>query len=269
MNIPDRKSRAELLCDEIRLLHSTHEDLSIYVLIYGVAYPLLYEQLAEQLKGQDFVRMVQIFDARGDDPLEQYGPFLFHIPKDTDGDLLRLLTSLCTSDPRGMSFLLSRLSILTLKTCLQSRLAVRCEDGTEWQLKYFDSRTLPVLTRALTTLQFEQFFSIVLEWWFLDREGELRSLAGTDDASDSYKPPLLLSELQATVFTDAAIPDSILHILEITDDDLTGAFSPQARYQIIAKALAGATPEERNSAPMLADRARLALLEALKLQDRA
>lgn len=269
MNFSEQNSQAGALCNAIVQLLAKQPDQFVYALIYGVAYPNLYAQLESALGSRASEQMAQIFDARGDNSRTQYGPFLFQIQHDADASFVEQLTSLCTNDPRGISFLLSRLAIGALNSSLQSRLAVKCEDGTKWQLKFFDTRTLPVLAKALTREQYGQFFCVALEWLFLDRNGELKTLSGVDGRVDDYRPPLFLSERQAATFTDAAMPDSILHVLEITDDDLTGAFEPRERYQIVATALADATAEERNSAPMLADRARLALLEALEQQDKA
>ncbi|WP_169708644.1 DUF4123 domain-containing protein [Trinickia terrae] len=267
--MPEQQALVEHLRESILRYRLEHSDRHAYALVYGVAYPSLFANVLEQIKPQAASQLALIFDASGETQHEQYGPFLVELTADRDALLTQTLLTHCVADPRGMSFIFSRHEIDGLAEGLRERLPLQCEDGTTWQLKFFDSRTLPILASALTAEQQRSFFRISREWWFLDRERALQRLTGNDESRDDYRAPLRLSEQQAAAFIDAAVPDSVLYILERTDDDLTSAFEPHIRYRIVEAAVASASDEERNSTTLLADRARLELLAKLNERDQA
>ena len=78
----------------------------------------------------------------------------------------------------------------------------------------------------------------------------------------------MLDQSQTNLFIDASQVDSVLFLLSQTDDDLVAAFDDSTRYSVVAQALVGAADHERNSALMLADRARCALLAVLEEQSK-
>ena len=269
MNIGEHRDLADALTHAVTERYAIHPERYAFALVYGVAFPSLYQEVRRKIHDYVIDRVSLIFDAEGDERGKQYGPFLIRLDHDNDASLIEVLASSCISDPCGMSFIFSRLSTLSLCEALRARLEVKCEDRTKWQLKFFDSRTLPVLSRTLFPEQFQRFFAIVCEWFYLDRDLALQVIAGSDELYDAYEAPLRLSEQQGGSFVDAAMPDAILHVIRTTDDDLTAAFAPKELYRIVSSAVANATAEERDSAPALADRARRALLDILLQQDKA
>jgi len=135
-------------------------------------------------------------------------------------------------------------------------------------MKYFDSRSLAVLEQALSDEQRMKFFAVAREWWFLERGLQLRRIRGGSGDVDPYRTPLRLSEQQAKAFIDASLPDSVLHTLGKTDSDLLAEFDLRTRYEICERSLVDASEDERNSAVLLAKRARTALMMALAESNR-
>jgi hypothetical protein len=269
MSDVDRQSEqpGDRLARELFDGQTVYRRCSLYALIYGVAFPALYGLLLERASVMaDEIEL--LFEALGDEPHSQYGPFVMRVASDRP-DLLRICTERCEDDPRGISFLFSPFSLKALAASLRLRLDVQCEDGTEWQMKLFDTRVLPVLKMALTPEQYRSYLGVVDAWWYVDRDRELKKLAGEYSGRDDYTGPLTLSEAQTTVFIDAGLVDAILYSLSQTDDDLLAKFDVRERYQVVANAIAGATEQERDSALLLADRARCALLLALEEKDKA
>jgi hypothetical protein len=134
-------------------------------------------------------------------------------------------------------------------------------------MKYFDTRSLAVLDRALSAEQRRTYFGIARQWWYVDRYGETQELIFADEAEDSYRGPLRLSEQQASVFIDAGLPDSVLYLLQLSDDDLLAEFDARTRYRICEEAISEASPEELNSSMSLTNRVRSALLKEIENEE--
>jgi hypothetical protein len=246
--------------------------LQTCALVYGVAYPQLYRELRQWL-GQDMAdqRLSLIFDAHSEDRREQYGPYVVRIAPGASkpASLLTRLARCCVDDFRGVSFLFSQFPFGDLVAGLRERLDVTCDDSSEWQMKFFDTRSLAVLDHTLSVEQRRAYFCLVNEWWYIDRYGAQQRIAGDNTMADSYRGPLDLDEQQAVAFIDAGLADSVLYSLSLTDDDLLAVFDARTRYRICEESLAEASEDERNSALLLADRVREALLSAQEISEKA
>ncbi|MBN3766228.1 DUF4123 domain-containing protein [Burkholderia sp. Ac-20365] len=235
-------------------------DRSLYALVYGVAYPTLFSVLSGKALNFPATPDIElVFDAPDDIGARQFGPFV--IPIDPSRrDVIRLLCENWVNDPRGLSLIVSPLSLQRLTDAIRIRLDATCDDGTEWQVKLFDTRAIPVLAKALPEHQLKSYLAMLDEWWYLDRKRSLQKVIRGFQADAPYLAPLKLNDRQISVFTDAGVVDSILYMLAQTDDDLLAMIDEPTRYDIVADALNGATDQERNSSLLLADRARRALI---------
>lgn len=256
----------ETLAQAIHEFQRANSELLACAVVYGVGHPGLYSEF-RQWFGPELApsRLKLIFDAQPESGSEQYGPFLVCFATGTmqPSKLLAKLAEHCVIDPRSISFLFSALEFEPLANALRERLDVVCEDRSEWQMKYFDTRSLGVLERSLSDDQRLRFFCIAKEWWYLDRACQLQKIRGGGVQEDSYRRPLLLSEQQAKAFIDAGLPDSVLYTLTRTDSDLLAGFDAGTRYEICDRVLAEATDNERDRILLLADRVRAALMKAL------
>ncbi|MEX3693405.1 DUF4123 domain-containing protein [Paraburkholderia sp. BR14263] len=267
MNTQNPELETESLIEAIREFQASNPGLQTCALVYGVAYPKLYRELQQWL-GQNVgnQRLSLIFDAPSDDRRNQYGPYLVHISGTTaqPSSLLTRLAQCCADDFRAVSFLFSQLEFNDLVAGLKERLNVICDDRSEWQMKFFDTRSLPVLDCVLSSEQHRSYFCLAKEWWHIDRYGALKNIGCTDATVDQYRGPLQLDDSQTTAFLDAGLPDSILHILQLTDDDLVAAFDARTRYRICEESIANASQDELNSTMLLADRVRSDLQCAMR-----
>jgi len=253
----------ETLAARIHEFDGAHPGLQTYALVYGTTYPQLYREL-RRWYGSEAAhhRLSLIFDAHHQDSGDQYGPYLVRIapgaPKPST--LLTRLVRSCVDDFRGVSFLFSSLSLNDLAVGLRERLDAECEDRSEWQMAFFDTRSLPVFDSALSIEQRRAYFCVIKEWWYLDRYGEQQKVAGENALLDSYRGPLELDEQQAAAFDEAALPDFVLHSLGLSDGELLANFDAHTRYRVCEASVMAASDEERNSALLLVDRVRVALL---------
>ena len=232
----------------------------LYAFVYGVAYPTLFSALAGRARGFPATSNIElVFDAADDTGARQFGPFVIPI-EPSRRDVVRELCEKCVEDPRGLSFIVSPLSLQRLVEAIRNRLDAVCDDGTEWQVKLFDTRVIPVLAQALTQAQLTSYLAMVDEWWYLDRKRSLQKVIHGFQANADHRSPLRLNDRQVSIFTDAGLTDSILYMLAQTDDDLLAMIDESTRYDIVANALLGATEREQNSSLLLADRARCALI---------
>jgi hypothetical protein len=258
---------SETLAQTVHEFQHANPDLLTCALVYGVGHPALHAEL-NQWFGSEMAasRLALIFDARPETGNDQYGPFLVRLTQGATqqpSKLLGRLSECCVLDFRSVSFLFSPLDFEQLADAMRERLDVVCEDHSEWQLKYFDSRSLGVLDKTLSDEQRTRFFGITREWWHLERNLELKRIHGVCEGTDLYRAPLRLSEQQAGAFIDAALPDAVLYTLNLTDSDLLAEFDAGTRYEICERSLLEASQEERNSMVLLADRVRAAMMGAL------
>jgi hypothetical protein len=258
--------KSEMLAEALHEYQRENSRLLACALVYGVGHPALYSEFSQWLGPElSATRLGLIFDARTEGSSDQYGPFLIHFTLGVaqPSKLLARLAECCVSDPRSISFLFSSIEFGQLVHALRDRLDVMCEDHSEWQMKFFDTRSLGVLQTSLADDQKSSFFCIAKEWWYLDRANELQRIQGGGVSNDHYLGPLWLSEQQAKDFIDGGLPDSVLYTLHSTDSDLLGEFDARTRYEICRRTLATATAEERDRTTLLADRVRAALFLAL------
>jgi len=267
MNNSTPELDTEKLAAAIHAFEVGNPGLKTFALVYGVAYPQLYRELQHRF-GREMAhyRLSLIFNAHCQDSGGQYGPYLVRIapgaPKPS-GLLIRLARH-CVDDFRVVSFLFSSLPFDDLATGLRERIDVKCDDRSEWRMHFFDTRSLPVLDSALSVEQRSAYFGVVKEWWYLDRYGVQQSITGENAAVDSYSGPLKLDEQQANAFDEAAIPDSILHSLSLTDGKLVATFDAHTRYRICKETIDKASADELDSAVSLVNRVRKALTDALE-----
>jgi hypothetical protein len=220
MNNSTPELDTETLAAAIRAFEVANPGLRTFVLVYGVAYPQLYREL-QRWFGLEMAhyRLSLMFDAHCQESGGQYGPFLVRIapgaPKPSG--LLTRLARHCVDDFRAVSFLFSSLPFADLAARLRERLDVKGEDRSEWQMHFFDTRSLPVLDSALSVEQRREYFCVVKEWWYLDRYGQQQKVIGESATADSYSGPLRLDDKQAAAFDAAAVPDSVLYSLSLTD----------------------------------------------------
>ncbi|MET3449117.1 DUF4123 domain-containing protein [Ralstonia sp. 1138] len=264
MSHPNSPITPELLVTAVHEFQLANPSLQVCALVYGVAYPQLFGELRQWFGGETAnARLALLFDASSEDGADQYGPYLVRLAPGAaqPTKLMTQLARCCVDDFRGVSFLFTPLDFEALVAGLRARLDVVCEDRSEWQMKFFDTRSLAVLDRTLSTEQRTTYFEVVKTWWYVDRHGNLQKIDGLGLSADTYCGPLQLTEQQTTAFVDAGLPDAVLHVLSQTDDDLLAAFDARTRYLIAEASIARAMPDERNSMPLLADRVRAALLE--------
>jgi hypothetical protein len=143
-------------------------------------------------------------------------PFLLLIEGDRASDAIRLTVDLAFEN-HAATWLRSPLKLPELANHLAQRLQGEVPDMAV-VLRFADARVLPALRTVLEPEQVRQFFAGITGWWYLERNFELAELARLDAnstlcASDTFVPPMVLTDQQETWLMEAAEPDAVIALM--------------------------------------------------------
>jgi Domain of unknown function (DUF4123) len=140
-----------------------------------------------------------------------------------DNDPQRLQTiareiSRVASYANAVSFLTSPLPLASMQTVLRERSRIELPERLEVLLRFFDTRTLPLLPTLLTPAQYAAFTQDITIWHYLDRWGSLQQLplAKSSDMSVVAQTPqrLVLNQTQEDMLIDDGLSDAVIdHLL--------------------------------------------------------
>lgn len=160
-------------------------------------------------------------------------PWLLPLRFTPDGDRSRRRTIALAKRSSAVTWLLSGLPAADLAQRLRSRTEARLPDHHDVLLRHFDPRVLPVLHRVLQAPQRDVFFSLGVEWLYLDRAASLAGIMLTPaPAIDCFKAPLHLDEDQTAVLLDAAEIDAVMpELVKEEPDRFLALGNGPARYR--------------------------------------
>lgn len=125
----------------------------------------------------------------------------------------------------------------SLQRILCSRARIELPQKLEVVLRFFDTRTLPVLPAMMTARQYAQFVRSITAWHYLDRYGEVQSLPPPQapHAGDpAVESRCILSVEQEAMLIDDGMVDAIIDTL-LTQGvgDLLTLLPPQQFDQVV------------------------------------
>jgi Domain of unknown function (DUF4123) len=116
----------------------------------------------------------------------------------------------------AISLIETPLSISDLQAALCQRARIDLPGIFEAVLRYFDTRTLPLLPRLLTADQYARFVLSIASWTYLDRKGALQRLplAAVPAEGKAYvQHRLQLDEAQETMLINDGLTDAVIDLL--------------------------------------------------------
>ena len=116
----------------------------------------------------------------------------------------------------AVSLLSSALSIDDLQTALCERSRIDLPGNLEAVLRYFDTRTLPLLPQLLTPSQYSAFTRDIQRWVYLDRWGAVQGLpTATLLRGEPLPAPirLKLDDAQEAMLIDDGLTDAVIDLM--------------------------------------------------------
>ena len=136
----------------------------------------------------------------------------------------------------ALSFICSRLPLDEVTNALCERTKVELPDQMSVLLRFFDTRTLPLLPRLLTTAQYAAFVSAFSSWHYVDRYGQLIPMQGSVSQGEAaiFKAPLILNVEQERLLIDDGTADAVIDQLIDQRHPVFAGTSPPQQYDMIA-----------------------------------
>lgn len=159
-------------------------------------------------------------------------PILIHVASNQTRTLAWFLEHM-----RGMhcvSWIASSLPLPELRAHLAALARIESEDGTEYAMRFYDTRVLPAWYQALDAAQERRALGPITSWTYIDRDGTPCTLFGHDIPVVESGGVLRLTRQQEQSLLEAALPDLVLQRLEENGNADLAALSPTQRYAFVA-----------------------------------
>lgn len=132
----------------------------------------------------------------------------------------------------GLMLLRTPLSLTDMRDRLRLRTEAVLPDNFRVLLRYFDGRILPTLLSVLPAAQRKPFLGCAREWHYVDRNGDLQTVADVQfESDDAFEPPLKLDDKQQAALLHASEIDMVIDQLHrhMQFDE-----APPGQYQRVA-----------------------------------
>jgi hypothetical protein len=203
---------------------------SLYLLIDAAQYPGVWRILQYRFRRLPWL---SLFEDTSDADIVKSGPVLVHVETNQTKTLAWFLDH--TQEIYGLSWILSPLSLVELRGHLNSLMQVEAADGSEYAMRFYDTRILPVWYEVLNYEQKLHAFGPVVSWSFLNREGMECTLKGKGQDTAHMPRTLRLNHVQERAMLDAALPDLVIRQLENSRNADLAAMPHYERYGFIAE----------------------------------
>ena len=134
-----------------------------------------------------------------------------------------------------LSLLVSTQPVDRLTVSLSERTRAELPDHMTVLLRYFDTRTMPLLIRLLKPVQYAAFMDCAESWYFVDRLGSLQKMPVAESRQQSFVryPPLVFDTAQERMLIDDGTTDAVIdQLLEQRHPAIAGTTPPQ-QYEMI------------------------------------
>ena len=127
----------------------------------------------------------------------------------------------------------SPLAHAELQATLCKRARIDLPGKFEAVLRYFDTRTLPLLPRLLSPSQYASFIGNIPRWTYIDRWGVIQTLPPAA-VSDAPAPTRLeLDDAQEAMLIDDGLTDAVIDLLLTQQHRAVQELSPPAQFDLI------------------------------------
>jgi hypothetical protein len=191
-----------------------------YFLLDGAMLNGIKEFLPQPPKPYSWMRPL----VRDEDPGSLYGPVLIDAQAAHDLGELEIAHGLCRANftRLHLSYIFTPLEIDEVVAHFRQFLMVWLEDRTTLMLRFADCRCLPAFSRVLTPGQWRSFVEPLSSWEYYTRTGERQTLPPADKTVEPVPAAWVITLDQTEAFMDEAEPDSLLHGLGYSMEDMRG-----------------------------------------------
>jgi hypothetical protein len=219
----------------------------LYLLIDAGQYPGVWRILQYRFRRLPWL---SLFEDTSDPEVVRSGPVLIQVELNQTKTLAWFLSH--TQDIYGLSWILSPLSLVELRGHLNGLMQVKASDGSEYAMRFYDTRILPVWYEVLNYEQKLHAFGAIVSWSFINRDGMESTLKGKGHIVAPALKTLQLNAMQEQALLHAALPDMVLQHLQSTCNADMAAIPLFQRYHFIAEQVEKArTQYSINSLPEL------------------
>lgn len=166
------------------------------------------------------------------------GPLLIHVSQDQTRTLAWFLEH--TQDLHCLSWLVAPTGLIELREHLRGLMQVRAHDGSECDVRFYDTRVLPAWYQSLSQEQESHALAPINSWTYMDRDGMPCTIFGKGQTEVPPQEILQLTEEQEATLLHAALPDIVLQQLEQSGNPDLEAMPQAERYRFIANQIAKA-----------------------------
>ncbi|WP_323144094.1 DUF4123 domain-containing protein [Massilia phyllosphaerae] len=211
-------------------------ELNLYLLLDSGGLPGVQKQLSKY-----FIKWKSLFDCTRETSDLSAAPILILV-----GANGNLLISRCFLDWLGeagaytssVSILSSVLNTAALSERLVARLHVKISENMDAMLRFFDPRVFESLTKVLTAMQADEFFSPIKIWRYLNRMGEMKRIDTNFSLIENISSPLIIGQNQEFALLEASEVDQVFALLMDNFPELLAPISKDRRHPLINESMA-------------------------------
>jgi Domain of unknown function (DUF4123) len=191
--------------------------------------------LRRQIGGADWL---DLLSGRSETQLNGASPIIVATP-DSDAPIRRHVADEIYRVGRfanAISLIETPLSISDLQAALRQRARIELPGNLEAVLRYFDTRTLPLLPRLLTPDQYARFAQGIASWTYLDRKGALQRLPLAtlpQVGKANVQQRLQLDEAQEAMLIDDGLTDAVIDLLITQNHPALNDRTPPEQFDAI------------------------------------
>lgn len=200
-------SEGTVVWDQVRnILKENFPEVAVYALIDGAQ---LYHSGFFTRYGYERPRFISLLRDGAALDAVLAGPLLIQLDNDLNpGFVTSLLTLL--REHNAVSFLSSSVPVSNLVRHLTYLTDVVHDDGTEWVMRYFDPRILPIWIGSLTEAQGQRVLSPVYRWIYMAVGGNAEILQGRSADVSLDHSVIYMTAPQCEHLMTCSLPYSIL-----------------------------------------------------------
>lgn len=199
----------------------------IFLLIDSAQYHAIWRVLEYRYRRLPWISLCEEAEA-----LES-SPVLIHVPADQTRTLAWFLEH--THGMHCLSWIISPLGLIDLREHLRGLSKVAVEDGSEFDMRYYDTRILPAWYQMLDHQQEPHALGPITSWSYMGHDGMPCTIFGHGERNAPPAQTLRLTLLQEQKLLDAALPDIVLQRLEDNGNADLEALPLAQRHDFIAE----------------------------------
>jgi hypothetical protein len=210
--------------DELLIEESTHQ---IYALVDTAQLQLAGRHDLLGFRSDD---VICILGSGLESGAETVSPALIPLQPQQLKDLLSQMQELLEK-ANVVSFIFSQLDVSNLAIHLGGLTNIVDDDNTEWVMRFFDPRILPLWLDVLTPAQQKHVLAPIYRWVYIDPSAQVKTVVGGDDPLVRLAEPFRFELSQQNDLLEKTVPYNLIAAVEADDSGLIQDWSFFYRYE--------------------------------------